>query len=281
MAENLSQLDSQRVDAALANWRQWHPRPAQRPRVVARLGGESNLCFRVSDESTQWALRLNTKSPTLGVSRESELAAHSAAALAGLAPPVVYSSDECLVTPLIEGVGVSSSDLTALGVLLRRVHQLPVELPALDPLGYLRSNVAARLTEVSATGHTLIHDCAQWLETNFPSESAVLSPCHNDCLPANMIRTESGVVLIDWEYAAAMDPAYDLAVLSVGCGLDAEQMELLLGAYATESFDDTLRERAHYYQHYYRLIEILWWLQRGVSQEESLQALAQEILSPS
>ena len=279
MAENLSQLDSQRVDAALATWRQWHPRPAQRPRVIARLGGESNLCFRVSDDSTQWALRLNAKSPPLGVSRESELAAHSAAALAGLAPPVVYSSDECLVTPLIEGVGVSSSDLTALGVLLRRVHQLPVKLPVFDTLSYLQENLQAVLEGDSSANLEQLSDCAQWLEKNHPSEPVVRCPCHNDCLPANIIKTADGLVLIDWEYAAAVDPAFELAAVCVGNKLDNAQKTQLLKGYEIGAAGAHFNARLDYFEKYYRLIDILWWEHKGVAKADELCALSQLLRS--
>lgn len=281
MAENLSQLDSQRLDAALATWPQWQLGPVQRPRVMSRLGGESNDSFLLSDGSERWALRLNAAGTVLGVNRQNESAAHCAAAHAGIAPTVAYFTPEFLVTPFIAGAQASLSDLSEIGTLLSRVHKLPAELPALNPLGYLHENLQVDLiAQAKASDHerTLLNDGACWLEKNFPSEGITFTLSHNDCLLANMIKSESGLMLVDWEYACAMDPAFDLAAVCASSKLSKAQGSQLLQGYGVGKIDTDFLKRLSYYQYYYQLIEILWWRRRGEKKAEQLGALVGEIL---
>ena len=273
MAENLSQLDRRRLDAALALWPQWHPRPARKPQLMSRLGGESNVSFLVSDGVQQWVLRQNAEGPSLGVNRQSERAAHSAAAQAGLAPSVVYSSVDVLVTPFIAGEKPSLIILSAIGRLLRQVHELPIALPALQPLDYLQENLLAARPYQGQADSKLIEDCAQWLAQHFPNEPITTVPCHNDCLLANLVSTDSVLQLIDWEYAAAMDPAFELAVVCAGNTLNAAQKAQLFEGYGLEKIDTPFLQRLHYYQAYYRLLEILWWRRRCSPQKAQLDCL--------
>jgi thiamine kinase-like enzyme len=273
MAENLSQLDRQRLDAALALWQQWCPRPASKPQLISRLGGESNVSFLVTDGTQQWALRLNAEGPSLGVNRQSERAAHSAAAQAGLAPSVVYCSAEVLVTPFIAGEKPSLTKLSAIGGLLRQVHELPIELPALKPLDYLQQNLLAARPYQGQADSKLIEDCAQWLAQHFPNEPITTVPCHNDCLLANLVSADSVLQLIDWEYAAVMDPAFELAVVCAGNTLNEAEKTQLFEGYGLEKIDTQFLQRLHYYQAYYGLLEILWWRRRGSPQKAELDCL--------
>lgn len=59
----------------------------------------------------------------------------------------------------------------------------------------------------------------------------VLVPSHNDTWPCNFIDTGGGMRLLDWEYSAMNDPAWDLANFSVEAGLDDRGDEVLLAAY--------------------------------------------------
>jgi thiamine kinase-like enzyme len=58
-------------------------------------------------------------------------------------------------------------------------------------------------------------------------------PCHNDLLPGNVLFDEDGsrVWLLDFEYAGMNDRSFDLANLSVNCGLDAAGDHELLRLY--------------------------------------------------
>ena len=85
-------------------------------------------------------------------------------------------------------------------------------------------------------------------------------------------------MLIDWEYASAMDPAFDLAAVCASNKLSKTQRSQLLQGYGVGEIDTDFLTRLSYYQCYYQLIEILWWRRRGEKKAEQLGALAREIL---
>jgi thiamine kinase-like enzyme len=77
------------------------------------------------------------------------------------------------------------------------------------------------------------YESAQTLATRI-AETVPLTervPCHNDLLPANVLGTDTGVMLIDWEYAGMGHRMFDLGNLAVNWGFDRTSEERLLTAY--------------------------------------------------
>ena len=63
--------------------------------------------------------------------------------------------------------------------------------------------------------------------------------CHNDLLNANLIATEDGLVIVDWEYAGMGDRFFDLANFAANHDLtDDESSELLRGYFGELRPDD-------------------------------------------
>ena len=56
-------------------------------------------------------------------------------------------------------------------------------------------------------------------------------PCHNDLLRANFIDDGDRLWIIDWEYAAMGDPAFDLGNFAVHHQLTDDEETVLLHAY--------------------------------------------------
>ena len=82
---------------------------------------------------------------------------------------------------------------------------------------------------------SLPHDIDRILEdiTALSRRVAPFRPvlCHNDMLPANLIDDGQRLWLLDWEYAGAGHPLFDLAHASTAAGLSLEQQRALLEAY--------------------------------------------------
>ena len=55
--------------------------------------------------------------------------------------------------------------------------------------------------------------------------------CHNDLLPANLIDDGQRLWLVDWEYAGAGHPLFDLANASANASFSDAQDRCLLEAY--------------------------------------------------
>ncbi|MFK7865354.1 MAG: phosphotransferase [Pseudohongiellaceae bacterium] len=272
MAQKLSAENSARVRQALASWQQWQPCPEKLPELVEQLGGDSNLSFKVDDGLSQWVLRLNNPNKDSGINRANERLAIEAAHAKGLSPQLCFSGDDFLVTPFVQGKSPLLKNFSQFGQLFSHIHSLPVELASIDLLDHLKNYYQ------KVPPDSLLATCYQHLVATYPADSVELKPCHNDCLLPNMLETGKGIFLLDWEYAAAVDPAYDLAVFTTSYALSPDQMDSLLAGYDPRLADTrSLRLRITYYEKYYRLIEILWWRIRKRPMREQLQLLTDSL----
>jgi thiamine kinase len=273
MVKKLSAEDRNRLKQALGSWERWRPVPKVLPEVITQLGGDSNLSFIVSDGLMRWVLRLNNPLRDVGINRDNERVALQAAHAAGISPLPNFHTSDVLVTPLLTGQQARLENLPQIGVLFSQIHSLAIELTPINLIQHLKNYYE------KAAPEPLLKDCYQHILDLYPKESVDLKPCHNDCLLPNMIESEHGLYIIDWEYAAAADPAYDLAVFSSTYELNQTQLRSLLSVYDPGSVLDTESQmsRIKYYEKYYRLIEILWWSVRGRSMEAELEALAESL----
>jgi thiamine kinase-like enzyme len=207
---------------------------------IHRLGkGLINETYRVVRGGERFALRVAAANPHhLGVDREWEGRVLGAAVAAGLAPAIVYSDPQhgILLTRWIEGVPWSPSDVRrAPGIdriagLVRRIQALRVPAPArlMSPprwIDYysgaaphaptvLRQAAAAHLAALAA----------------LPGADPVV--CHSDLHVQNLIDRGDSLVLLDWEYAHASDPLWDLAGWSANNDFEPEMRHELLAKYA-------------------------------------------------
>ena len=91
--------------------------------------------------------------------------------------------------------------------------------------------------------------------------------CHNDLVKENIIVNESGMFLIDFEYAKSNDVYFDLAALVVSFGLNESQQLQLLKNYQScvcehREFNLSLEKLAAFHA-VFLLLCICWYEQRG------------------
>ncbi len=76
------------------------------------------------------------------------------------------------------------------------------------------------------------------------SLDAKLTPCHNDTLADNFIRSgEEKIYLIDWEYAGMNDPMWDLAAHCLESEFSEDEEELFLRTYFKGDIEDKYKKR--------------------------------------
>jgi thiamine kinase len=183
-------------------------------------GGKVNRSFLVRTRRGRFVLRLNenaTSDP--GLDRTRELALHTAAANAGIAPQVVYADLSHLITDYLDGrlwtphYFTRMRDLRSLGQRLRALQAVPPPSVArFDPLAAARRyadviigsdpNEAGRIQFLLANGVVAL--------TRAGSSQRAPSIVHCDLHHGNVL-TADRVYFIDWEYAQVGDPLLDLA----------------------------------------------------------------------
>jgi thiamine kinase len=225
--------------------------PGGGPPIIDRLGkGLINETYRVVRDGQSFALRVAAANPHhLGVDRDWEGRVLGAAVAADLAPAIVYCDPEhgILLTRWVEGVPWSPSDarrapgIDRIAGLLRRVHALPMPAPArlmsperwIDYYSGAAPHVQAALRKAAT---------AQ-LAALAALPGAGTAVCHSDLHVQNLVDRGNSLVLLDWEYAHAADPLWDLAGWSANNDLEPESRHELLARYTGRppTRDESLR----------------------------------------
>jgi thiamine kinase len=213
--------------------------PGRGPPIIDRLGkGLINETYRVVRDGESFALRVAAANPHhLGVDREWEGRVLGAAVAADLAPAIVYRDPQhgILVTRWVEGMPLNPSDvrrtpgIKRIAELLRRIHALPMPAPA-------RLMSAERWIDYysRAVPHAqaaLRKAATAQLAALAALPGADTSVCHSDLHVQNLIDRGDSLLLLDWEYAHASDPLWDLAGWSANNDFEPELRHELLARY--------------------------------------------------
>jgi len=202
-------------------------------------GGITNRNYRVTLGAREYVVRLPGKdTDLLGIDREAERIANTAAAELGIAPAVALALEECLVTDFIACASVSEGEVAdgveELAAALRAFHDSPTSLPTRFWVPDLLADYAEIVHRRGGTlpdAYEHVVSVAKQIEAALPLTDP--RPCHDDLLPGNIIRADADgrLMIVDWEYAGMGDPRFDLGNLAVNNDLDEAAEERLLAAY--------------------------------------------------
>jgi hypothetical protein len=265
---DLSLPDNVRVklDQTLGQWRHWHCEPplSGPPEVLRTLGpGLSNYSVLVAAHRP-CVVRIDGVNPaTNGLNRQWEWRALQSAHAAGLAPCPRYFNPDLgsLVTDYLPHDDDSTSP-GEVATLLRAIHGLPPRHHRLD-LGERILRYEKHLEHQGSPVDGGLRECRPAvldILSELQAEPGQRVLCHNDLLAANRVRSAGRLWAIDWEYCAMGSPWYELAVVTHGDNLAAEDCEELLDTYLQRSPDNSERRRLARYGCVYRYLELLWFL---------------------
>ena len=200
-------------------------------------GGQWNETWLAARGAAQLVVRMDTPAVgALGLDRRGENAVLRSIRGLGIGPELVFCDIRrgVLVTRWLPGRACKTGDLRnprllrKLGATLRRLHETAVAPAGIAPLDLARSvdHYASLIGNVWART-TAREVCRSLKAAARHRRRPVL--CHNDPVAQNMLRGPA-LRLIDWEFAAAGDPLFDLAVVVGHHGLGAGQARTLLAA---------------------------------------------------
>ena len=222
----------------------------------ARLlgGGITNFNVRLRDRGRDYVVRIGADIPHHGVMRFNELAISRAAHAAGIAPQVHHAEPGAMVLEFVAAAPLEESDLhdgqtrEQVVDLIARCHR--------DVARHLRGPVlafwvfhvlrdyAARLAETGSPHAPRLPDLMRQAETLEEAVGPVrLVLGHNDLLPANILRGDGRLWLIDWEYGGFNSPLFDLAGLATNAALPPEAEREMLHQYFGAPPDGALLRR--------------------------------------
>jgi thiamine kinase len=219
-----------------------------------RLGnGLVNETYRVLRGGSAYVLRVAAaNSYDLGLDRAWEARVLERAGAADLAPVPVYCDPRrgILISRWVDGRPWSPGDvrrqsnIARMAELMRRIHALPMPAPArlMSPAKWIEYYRAAltRHPDVSAEtqaspdarGARDLSAAAAWRLTELsvlPGGDPVV--CHSDLHTLNLVDRGDSLLLLDWEYAHAADPLWDLAGWGANNDLEDNLRHDLLASY--------------------------------------------------
>jgi thiamine kinase len=230
--------------------------------IQLSANGLVNETYRVLRDGGAYALRVAAANPCdLGVDRAWEARVLECACRADLAPALEYCDPQrgILIVRWVDGRRWSPADVrripnvSRMAQLLRRVHALPMPAPArlMSPLTWIDHYTAAACNSAGRERSTRDSSSGAALRNASRGRMAALAAlprvdpvvCHSDLHTLNLIDRGPSLVLLDWEYAHASDPLWDLASWSANNDLEDGFKHELLSDYLgrTPTRDEYLR----------------------------------------
>ncbi len=210
----------------------------------ARLGGLTNLVYRIDTGDDRFVLRIPGKGTEAYIDRAVEMHNARVAARAGVSAEVVHADpvSGILLTRHIDDIVTMTPAAFAerpgapsrAGRALRQMHdwdeafEFRFELFAMID-DYLEI-LAARNAELPDGYHDFV-EAAQPVRAALERNPVKLAPCHCDPLCENFLDSGERMWIVDWEYSGMNDPLWDVGDLSVEAGFDAAQDAELIAAW--------------------------------------------------
>ncbi|UPQ88896.1 phosphotransferase [Vibrio sinaloensis] len=178
-------------------------------------GGLTNRCWKVvTAEGVAYVWRPNTPiTKAFSISRFQEYQILAAIEPSHIAPKARLINDQGLLVDWVEGQSLTNElSFDSLLKAMIKIHSLDTSRVPVAPFNY-----TARVDHYWMQLNPQ-HQCEPYLSIyqrwrSAPSLADVgHTLCHFDLAGYNMVKTESGNKVIDWEYAAIADPRLDLTL---------------------------------------------------------------------
>jgi thiamine kinase-like enzyme len=241
--------------------------------TITRLGGTTNLVFRVEHGSEQYVLRIPGKGTEEYINRGHEAQAARETARVQVSPEMLHfdAASGVMVTRYVAGAVTMTPASFATrtgaparaGTVLRRLHasdarfDFRFELFAMID-GYLKV-LAGKSTPLPPGYHDVVAEAGA-VRAALAARPLPLSACHCDPLCENFLDTGERMWLVDWEYSGMNDPLWDLGDLSVEGHFSAAQDEEMMRAYFGGEPRPDERGRIVIYKAMCDLLWTLWGL---------------------
>ena len=279
-------MSTTQIESILKDWTLWPDICRNQPslqQITPLMDGltNSNWLLEVKNhqdqESQQYVIRINASNNlALKLNRQAEWDMHQTTSCYGICPAYLYRDPNdtywirpFLKTHTLESTISQSKNLINSDLLkkiahhLKTVHNTPTsnKWPKIiysELIHHYWQQVAEKQVRLKETLETKLNKIRKTLNEKLQDTNYTECLCHMDPNPSNWILNNEELHLIDWEYAALGNKAWDLAVFSDTCNLSAEQIELLLNHYQANSNDQFNMARMQM-----KYLSILWYYVQG------------------
>lgn len=211
---------------------------------ITRLGGLTNLVFRVDHDGMSYCLRIPGEGTEEYIDRKTEAQMAEAAARAGVSPEVLFSdgASGLMVTRFLDGFETMSPDLfrTRQGAPARaakafkQLHTsgetFEFQFELLGMIDDYLKVLGTKDVEFPEGYHDVLKESEE-VRAALNAHPVKRVACHCDPLCENFLDDGERMWIVDWEYSGMNDPLWDLGDLSVEGEFTAEQDAEMINAY--------------------------------------------------
>ena len=237
---------------------------------IEQIGGMSNKNFKVTIGTDEYVLRVPGNGSDGMVVRYYEEQNSLMACKLGISPAISYfdSKNGIKLAEYVNNAETLNSatiqrrnHLRQIAEIYKRLHHSNIRFNNDFNVFHEISNYENLLKENHVnmySGYEEIRDHIFLLENRLNTLGITLTPCHNDSVPENFIKsTDGSIFLIDWEYSGMNDPIWDLAALFLESDFTNDSQEYLLDIYFDGKIPEQIKEKILIYQ---ILMDVLWSL---------------------
>jgi thiamine kinase-like enzyme len=241
--------------------------------ICARLGGLTNLVYRLEAGAERYVLRIPGVGTEAYIDRKVE--AHNArvAAQAGVSAEVLFfdETDGLMLARHLDGCVTMSPEHfksrpgapARAAVALKQLHSCGQDFQFRFELFSMIDDYLSLLVKLEAPLPDGYHDVvkeAEAVRRALDAAPMALAPCHCDPLAENFLDDGQRMWIVDWEYSGMNDPVWDLGDVSVEAGFDADQDREMMAAYCGGAPSAALMGRMVIYKAMCDLLWTLWGL---------------------
>ncbi len=241
--------------------------------ACARLGGLTNLVYRVDAGDRRYVLRIAGEGTEDYIDRKVEGHNARVAAEAGVSAEVLHfdADSGLMLTRYLDGCVTMSPELfksrpgapARAAEVLKRMHACGREFRFRFKLFAMIDEYLGLLAKLDAPLPDGYHEVvaeAGAVRQALDANPAVLAPCHCDPLSENFLDDGARMWAVDWEYSGMNDPIWDLGDVSVEAGFDEAQDHEMMAAYCGGEPPAALYGRMVIYKAMCDLLWTLWGL---------------------
>ena len=254
---------SNNIDQAISSIPIW-----QNKSNISKIdGGITNQNFLVEDGLKKYFVRVGQDIPEHLVFRSNEIIASKVASSLKISPKIIFNNDNLQVIDFVNGSTLNEKGIkenfTEVISLIKKVHQeMPKNLYGKSMIFWVfhvirhyskflkenKSNYSSMLTDLLKKSDSI-------KKHSSPYEIVF---AHNDLLPANFIKDNKQIWLIDWEYAGYNTPLFDLGGLSSNNNFTEKEDIRLLENYYEKKINDEIINKFNCLKSASLLRETMW-----------------------
>ena len=236
--------------------------------IISKIdGGITNQNFLVEDGINKYFVRVGKDIPEHLVFRSNEIIASKVASSLQISPKVIFNNDDLQVIDFVNGSTLDEKgikeNLNSIISIIKKVHfDMPKNLYGQSMIFWVFHVIRhySKFIEENKSKYTSmlaeLLKKSDLIEKNSSPFQIVFA--HNDLLPANFIKGDKQIWLIDWEYAGYNTPLFDLGGLSSNNNFNEKDDIILLENYYEQKVTDEIIKKFKCLKSASLLRETMW-----------------------